>query len=191
VNFSTQSDTEVLLYGLIHDGSDFIEKLNGFFAFGFFDKEENSLIVARDRYGIKPLYYQHSADRFIFSSSLTSLMKGIENPEICLANLATYLQLSYSPAPATILKNAFKLMPGTYVKLDKHGMNETRYYELPSTAPFGERQNVNTIEQFKSLLKKSVQDRLLADVPLGTFLSGGFDSSVIALLASREKPDIP
>lgn len=189
--FKTNSDTEVLLYGLIHYGSDFIEKLNGFFAFGFFDKEENSLIVARDRYGIKPLYYQHSADRFIFSSSLTSLMKGIENPEICLANLATYLQLSYSPAPATILKNAFKLMPGTFMKLDKTGLQETRYYKVPDTEPFGESQKTNAVDQFKSLLTKSVQNRLQADVPLGTFLSGGFDSSVIAMLASREKPEIP
>ena len=77
VNFSTQSDTEVLLYGLIHDGSDFIEKLNGFFAFGFFDKEENSLLVARDRFGIKPLYYQYSEGRFIFASTLTALIQGI------------------------------------------------------------------------------------------------------------------
>ncbi|NEN25175.1 asparagine synthase (glutamine-hydrolyzing) [Cryomorpha ignava] len=189
--FITNSDTEVLLYGLIHYGSGFIQKLNGFFAFGFYDTEKNSLIVARDRFGIKPLYYQQSENRFIFSSSLTALMQGIDKPEICLANLATYLQLSYSPAPATILKNAFKLMPGTFLKLDKSGMNETRYYEVPDTAPFGESQKGNAVDQFKSLLEKSVQDRLQADVPLGTFLSGGFDSSVIALLASRDKPDIP
>lgn len=189
--FITNSDTEVLLYGLTHYGADFIQKLNGFFAFGFYDKEENSLLVARDRFGIKPLYYQHSEGRFIFSSSLTALMQGIDNPEICLDNLATYLQLSYSPAPATILKNAFKLMPGTFLKLDKSGLKETRYYEVPATAPFGESQKENAIDQFKSLLEKSVQDRLQADVPLGTFLSGGFDSSVIAMLASREKPDIP
>ncbi len=189
--FITSSDTEVLLYGLIHYGSDFIQKLDGFFAFGFFDSYENKLLVARDRFGIKPLYYTHAEGRFVFSSNLRGLMAGIEKPKICIDNLATYLQLSYSPAPATILKNVFKLMPGTFLKLDKSGMSETRYYKTPPTSQEPNIKKGDTITQFKSLLGDSVQNRLQADVPLGAFLSGGFDSSVIALLASRQKPEIP
>ena len=190
-DFKTHGDAEVLLYGLINDGVEFIKKLNGFFAFGFYDNHKNKLIVARDRFGIKPLYYRHSSERFSFSSSLSSLMKDISKPEICLDNLATYLQLSYSPAPATILKNVYKVMPGSLLEIDKAGLQQTFYYHIPDTLPSGERHKLNSISDFRSLLQDSVQTRLQADVPLGTFLSGGFDSSVIALLASRDKPDIP
>lgn len=190
-NFKTQSHAEVLLNGLINHGVEFIKKLNGFFAFGFYDNQSNSLIVSRDRFGIKPLYYQHSNERFSFSSSLSSLMKDISQPEICLDNLATYLQLSYSPAPDTILKNVYKLMPGSFLEIDETGVNQTFYYHIPNTLPFGESEKQNAVSDFKSLLQDSVRSRLQADVPLGTFLSGGFDSSVIALLASRDKPDIP
>jgi len=189
--FKTQGDAEVLLYGLIWYGVDFVKKINGFFAFAFYDNQKNTLIIARDRFGIKPLYYKHSHDRFSFSSSLSSLMKDVARPEICLDNLATYLQLSYSPAPNTILKNVYKLMPGSFITIDKTGVNQSIYYYIPDTLPFSESQKQHSISDFKTLMHNSVRNRLQADVPLGTFLSGGFDSSVIALLASRDKPDIP
>ncbi len=107
-----------------------------------------------------------------------------------LNNLATYIQLSYSPAPSTILKDVFKLNPGTFLRVDSKGIEEKKYYTVPETADKTERSK-KPVEEFKKLLGESVERRLQADVPLGTFLSGGFDSSVIALLASREKPDIP
>src|SRR5690554_940800 len=191
IPFKTEGDAEVLLYGLINHGAEFINSINGFFAFAFYDNQENTLLIARDRFGIKPLYYQYSKGRFSFSSSLSSLMKGITNPEISLDNLATYLQLSYSPAPNTILKNVYKLTAGSFIKIDENGMHQTDYYRIPDTMPFSECQRLSSVSDFKTLLQNSVRSRLLADVPLGTFLSGGFDSSVITLLASRDKPDIP
>jgi len=98
--------------------------------------------------------------------------------------------LSYSPAPSTILKDVFKLNPGTFLRVHSEGIEQKKYYTVPNTEDKTERSG-KPVDKFKKLLGESVERRLQADVPLGTFLSGGFDSSVIALLASRKKPDIP
>ncbi|MCA1751549.1 MAG: hypothetical protein LC670_07100 [Flavobacteriales bacterium] len=104
IEFTTSSDTEVLLHGLIHEGTDFLPKLNGFFAFALYDSERHHLTCARDRYGIKPFFYTAGDDAFAFGSSLTSVHAFCRKAEIDHDALATYLQLSYIPDPATILK---------------------------------------------------------------------------------------
>lgn len=192
VNFATSSDTEVLLYGLIHYGSSFIERLNGFFAFGFYDKEENRLLLARDRFGIKPLYYYSTDDTFAFASSLKALSEAMPQKKLNHRSLATYFQLSYIPAPHTILLDAKKLNPGTLLEITSSGIVEQKYYSLPQTeskAP--QPTEAKAVTEFRSLLQSSVRERLIADVPIGTFLSGGIDSSVITYLAQAEKPNIP
>ncbi len=187
--FNTHSDTEVLLRGLITYGAKFIERLNGFFAFAFYDQEAGELLLARDRFGIKPLFYARESDQITFASSLTAVMKGISRKEIDSKSLFQYLQFSYVPAPNTMLKGVKKLEPAHYLKVSKDGIEKKRYFELPKTSETDRSRSVLQ-DQFRQLLEKSVNDRLQADVPVGTFLSGGLDSAVITHIAAKANPDI-
>lgn len=192
VIFKTDSDTEVLLYGLIHYGSAFINRLNGFFAFCFYDKSEDRLLLARDRFGIKPVFYYSSDNTFAFASNLSALAEAMPQKKLNHRSLSTYFQLSYIPSPHTILVDAKKLNPGTFLEISPSGIAEQKYYSLPAT-DFAEAQPPESkyVAKFRSLLQSSVSERLIADVPIGTFLSGGIDSSVITYLAQAEKPNIP
>ncbi|WP_296618427.1 asparagine synthase (glutamine-hydrolyzing) [Marivirga sp.] len=187
VGFETESDTEVLLKLLIHEGRDGLNKLNGFFAFAFYDQQKEEILVARDRYGIKPLYYLEDEDRFIFASELKAILKfGIEK-EVDTNSLYTYLQLNYVPSPMSMVKGVKKLMPGQYAMVKKKSVQINSYYELKSTFenPFqGTYEDAQS--QLKTLMEKAVERRLVADVPLGTFLSGGVDSSIISALAAKK-----
>jgi asparagine synthase (glutamine-hydrolysing) len=191
ISFETESDTEVLLQLLIHEGKDALNQLNGFFAFAFYDAKKEEMLVARDRYGIKPLYYLEDEDRFIFASELKAILKfGIEKA-VDTHSLYTYLQLNYLPAPMSMVKGVKKLMPGHYARVKKKSVTIKSYYELKSTfdRPFhGRYEEVQS--QLKTLMEKAVERRLVADVPLGTFLSGGIDSSIISALASKKVDDL-
>jgi asparagine synthase (glutamine-hydrolysing) len=191
-SFKAESDTEVLLQGLIFEGVSFIEKINGFFAFGFLDSLSGELILGRDRFGIKPLYYSDSPQNFSFASSIAALEKAHSKLEINPQSLSSYLQLSYIPAPHSIYEGVQKLEPGNYLIINDHGIKIARYYEPSSkginSTHLSEDDIVNT---FRELLRKSVQRRMISDVPVGTFLSGGFDSSIITKLASDEVKGIP
>jgi asparagine synthase (glutamine-hydrolysing) len=193
VTFFSHSDTEVLLKAYILEGERCLPKLNGFFAFCIYDKEQQSLFVARDRYGIKPLLYLFDEDKFIFASEMkTILTYGIEK-NIDYTSLRTYLQLNYIPAPDTIFTHVKKLLPGHYLSISRGKMDAASYYTIPYDPSTAESSSISydqAKEKFKSLLEASVQRRLVADVPLGAFLSGGLDSSVVTALASRHKPDL-
>lgn len=183
-SFFSQSDTEVLLKLFIKEGADCLNQLNGFFAFAIYDKEEKLLFVARDRYGIKPLYYYLDEDKLLFASELKSLLSFGVPKEVDFTSLYQYLQLNYIPGPASIFKNIFKLNPGHYLEIKGRKVDEKKYYDLPSETNCGstykEQQN-----KLVELLDDSVKRRMIADVPLGAFLSGGIDSSIIVGLASR------
>ncbi len=193
VSFFTESDTEVLLKLYIAEKENCLNKLNGFFSFCIYDKQEETLFIARDRYGIKPLLYVFDEDKFLFASEMKSIMKyGIEK-EIDYTSLYTYLQLNYITAPATIFTKVKKLLPGHYVKVSRGKMEEVKYYTIPYHSEAAERNDISyeqAKDKFKSLLEASVQRRLVADVPLGSFLSGGIDSSVVTGLASRHKSNL-
>jgi len=190
--FFSESDTEVLLKMFIHEKEKCLNKLNGFFAFCIYDRQEQSLFLARDRYGIKPLLYVMDEDKFLFGSEMKSILAYGVNKDIDYSSLFTYLQLNYVTAPNTIFSNVKKLMPGHFVKVINQQMVIEKYYEIP----YDPQKISSSIsydsakEKFKTLLESSVQRRLVSDVPLGSFLSGGIDSSVIAALATRHKPDI-
>jgi len=176
----------VLLHLLIQEGIGCLAKINGFFAFAFYDRQEESLLLARDRYGIKPLFYYDDEDKFLFSSEMKSIyMYGIDkNPD--LESLKLYLQLNYIPAPYTMLQNVKKLKPGHFLRIKGQHVGNKSYYDVkradkPEIPGDYEAQK----QCFAQLLEQSVTDRLVADVPLGTFLSGGIDSSVISALAAR------
>ncbi|MFN3840594.1 MAG: asparagine synthase (glutamine-hydrolyzing) [Cyclobacteriaceae bacterium] len=189
ITFFSQSDTEVLLKLYIHEKEKCLNKLNGFFAFCIYDKQEQTFFLARDRYGVKPLLYLYDEDKFIFASEMKSITQyGIEK-SIDYSSLYTYLQLNYIPAPYSIFKTVKKLLPGHYLQIHNRQLKIEKFYSIPYPA-----EETLTYEsakkKFKDLLETSVQRRLVADVPLGCFLSGGIDSSVITGLARKHKPDL-
>lgn len=193
ITFFTESDTEVLLKLYITQKEKCLNKLNGFFSFCIYDQQEETLFIARDRYGIKPLLYTFDEDKFTFASEMKSIIAYGIDKTIDYTSLYTYLQLNYIPAPATIFTTVKKLMPGHYLKVSRARMEEVSYYTIPYNSGQSENNNL-TFDQaqkkFKTLLEDSVQRRLVADVPLGSFLSGGIDSSVVTALASRHKPNL-
>ncbi|MEM8895988.1 MAG: asparagine synthase (glutamine-hydrolyzing) [Bacteroidota bacterium] len=187
--FRTSGDTEVLIKAFIQWDKDCLEKLNGFFAFAIYDSEKEEVFIARDRLGIKPLLYFQDEDKFIFGSELRAVLDYGIPKTIDQTALFTYLQLNYTPAPLTMIEGVKKLSPGHYIRVRKGDVNISSYYSLPS--PTG---TIDDYEQAKtelfSLLEESVKSRLVSDVPIGSFLSGGIDSSIIAGLAARYKPDL-
>ncbi len=189
--FRTESDTEVLLKLFIRDGASCLHQLNGFFAFCIYDKQEQSFFLARDRFGVKPLYYLHDDDKFLFGSELKAIHAYGINKDLDYDSLYTYLQVNYIPAPDTIFKHVKKLLPGHCLRVKGGHLALQSYYSIPyqpanlSTVSFESAQG-----SFRDLLEQAVQRRLVSDVPLGAFLSGGIDSSVITALAKRHKPDL-
>lgn len=198
IEFVTDSDTEVLLSLYIKYGEDCLEKLNGFFSFAVFDKQEKSLFIARDRMGIKPLLYYFNGTDFIFASELKAILKFKVSKQIDQVSLFNYLQFNYIPTYKSILTNISKLKPGHFIKIDNvsnlDNIVENQYYEIP----FNEKETIvknafnyeKSKEMLRNLLDEAVQKRLVADVPIGTFLSGGIDSSVISVLAKQHKTDL-
>lgn len=188
VTFQSATDTEVLLHLYALEGENCLRKLNGFFAFAIYDQQTGSLFLARDRMGIKPLLYFQDEDKLIFASEMKTLLAYNIPKEMDYVSLQQFLQLNYIPAPHTIFKHVHKLLPGHCVHIEKRNVTIRQYYQIPQTYT---RWTANQIsyagvqQKLTELLDASVQRRLIADVPLGAFLSGGIDSSVIVGLASR------
>ncbi len=184
--FKTNSDTEVILYQFINDGPQCLDKFVGFFAFAIYDKVEDSLFVARDRMGQKPLLYYQGHDSFVFASEMKALMElGIPR-KLDMTSLCAYFQFNYIPSPNCIFENVRKLNPGHYLEIKSGQVKEVRYYSIPYNYS-----NLEVVDyedaqrKLRALIEQSVVDRLVSDVPLGAFLSGGIDSSVIVAEASK------
>jgi len=186
--FRTNSDTEVLLKLLIREGANCIPCLNGFFAFAFYDAAGKTLLLVRDRHGVKPLYYFHLPDgTFGFASRFATLTMCPGCPdEISPRALADYLAFQYIPAPDTIRTGVKKLLPGSALefKLETGAMRKIGWIDQiePKT------DNISYEEargKLRELLSEAVRRRLVADVPLGVFLSGGLDSAVVTALAAK------
>lgn len=191
--FQSQSDTEVLLELYIREREACLHRLNGFFAFCIYDKTAQTFFIARDRYGVKPLLYLFDEDKFIFASEMKTILQYGVDKTLDYTSLITYLQLNYIPAPDTIFNHVKKLEPGCYLTISQRKLSATRWYQIPFN-PVEAETNPASYEDAKNrfalLLEKAVQERLVADVPLGAFLSGGIDSSVVTGLARRHKPDL-
>ncbi len=183
----TTSDTEVLLYLLIHFGTDCLEWLSGFFAFAFYDKETQQLLLARDRFGKKPLHFYSGDDFFAFASEMKALMEYDIPREINFTTLHQYLQLNYIPQPHSMLKGVEKLPAAHFMWVQKSGAsNPQRWYEIEvKPAAYRQYSYHEAQEKLVQLMDSAVQERMIADVPLGAFLSGGIDSSVIVAMASK------
>ena len=187
--FRTNSDTEVVLHAYEEYGEDCVKHFNGMFAFAIWDSKEKTLFLARDRFGKKPLYYTVFDNQFIFGSELKALLKHpAVKREIDLNALGKYLAYEYVPSPYSIFKNIYKLEAGSRILVKNGAFKTDRYWDLS----FNIREKFDHKEassRVLELLKESVRKRLISDVPLGVFLSGGIDSSaVVCMMASLMDP---
>lgn len=184
-NFRGNSDSEVVLYGYIKWGIErLLKKLDGMFAFIIYDRKINKIYGARDRSGIKPLYYNLS-NNLIWSSELKGIVEYLPNLEVDKEAIYDYFTYRYIPTPKTCYKHTFKLPPANYFEYccDSHALNIRKYWKLECVT------SSITIEEasveLRSLVSKSVGSQLMSDVPVGFFLSGGMDSSVVVSEASN------
>jgi len=189
--FKSATDTEVVLKAYLQWGTECLQKFIGMFAFGIWDSRNQILFLARDRLGIKPLYYylNESKGILIFSSELKALMafrnfsKTI-NPDA----IPLFLHYQYIPAPGTIFKNTYKLLPGHLLIYDGNTAITKEYWRLPEisrTQTEQEKSEEDQLQHLDDLLTTAVSDRLISDVPLGALLSGGIDSSVVVALMQK------
>lgn len=185
VQLNSTTDTEVLLHMYIREGADFLNKLNGFFALAIHDKVEDTLLIARDRIGIKPLHYYSNGTSIAFASELKALLQFPIKRELDTATLRTYLQLTYVPNPKSMLKGIKRLEPGHYLMVKGAQIENRCYYKVPREEDPEIQNEEVSFKRFEDLMDESVRMRMLSDVPLGSFLSGGIDSSAIVALASR------
>lgn len=191
--FRTRSDTEVLVHGYEQWGiRGLLDRVNGMFAFALLDRKRRRLFLARDRLGEKPLYYHAGSRRFAFASELTALLAAGEAPfEIDSGALSYYLALHFVPGNQTIVRAVRKLPPGCYleVPLDTAVPRLTPYWELRASGrrspPYGE-----LVEETRVRVREAVHSRMLADVPVGAYLSGGVDSSIMVSLMTEAAPSV-
>jgi asparagine synthase (glutamine-hydrolysing) len=185
--FSTTCDTEILphLYGRMGDAVP--EALNGIFAFAIWDSERRRALLARDRLGVKPLYYAEVGGVLLFGSELKAVLaSGLVPTEIDLEAMDLYLSLGFVPGPRTLLRHVKKLLPGHRIVVESPAVRVERYWRYPEPAPITDRPEEEWREQLLDLLDDAVAGQLMSDVPLGAMLSGGLDSSlVVALMARR------
>lgn len=185
--FKTNTDTEVILAAYLRWGNTCMKRFNGMFAFAIWDTVEQKLLIARDRLGIKPLYYQYKNNTLVFSSEIRALIhSGIIDKKINLSAVAEYMQYATVHAPNTMLQDVMMLMPGHFIELKNESFSISNYWNINDYTT--SKQNLTykeTCDQVNELLTASVERRLIADVPFGAFLSGGIDSSAIVGLMSK------
>jgi asparagine synthase (glutamine-hydrolysing) len=183
----SHSDTEVLLYLLIEYGPDCLQWLSGFFAFAFWDAKKGELMLARDRFGKKPLLYYLDEDYLAFASEMKSLFAWGIPRALNHTALHQYLQLNYVPQPQSMVAGVHKLKPAHYMVIGENGIKAHKAYYTLKTHPeqYGRYSYAEAQAELVSRMDMAVQERMIADVPIGAFLSGGIDSSVVVALASR------
>src|SRR6266550_7964234 len=197
----TQSDTEVLLAAYLAWGERCVEKLNGMFAFGIWDETSGTLFLTRDRMGQKPLFYaaigndgkawEHERPPMVmaFASELPALRAtGWMDSSINDSALGDYLRFGYMPTPATIYNGAWKLPPGTWMKISRDTARMERYFDPNAQDEYRKRNDADAPLFARELVTQAVKRQLVADVPLGCFLSGGIDSSIVAAAMKASVP---
>src|SRR5262245_6121395 len=187
--FLTDSDTEVALHAYLEWGADFVDQIDGMFAIVIWDARERRLRLYRDRPGIKPLYYYYDGTRFAFASELKALERALAPNELEIDATACYdfLGYRYVPAPKTLYKRCFKLPPAhelVYSPATGKLAPPRRFWSLPVTAEPRRPSLEEACEELRTLIAASVAEQMIADVPLGFFLSGGVDSSVVVAAAA-------
>ena len=177
-SFQTNTDTEVLVHGYETWGTELFRHLNGMFGFAIWDKPNKRLLIGRDRLGIKPLYYYHDSERLVFGSEIKAILQAPNiDRAIDLTALNNFLTFEYITAPKSIFKNVRKLPPGHFLIYENGQIQIRPYWQLePKEENWTEE---SASERLKELMMDSVRLRLVSDVPLGAFLSGGIDSTIV------------
>jgi len=185
-SFSSNSDSEVILHAYEEYGTGVLDKLRGMFAFALYDSKDNTLFLARDRIGIKPLYYYHKNNRLVFASEIKAIL---EDPAVERRlnhqALYDYLGFEFVPAPATMFEDIYKLPAGHYLMLRDGELEVKQYWDLRFVQDNNNLSYDGSVERLRELLDYSVKSHLVSDVPLGVFLSGGLDSSAIVAMMRR------
>jgi asparagine synthase (glutamine-hydrolysing) len=187
--FKSQSDTEVILFSYIHWGLRFVDYLNGMFTVAIWDNQKQQLVIARDRIGIKPLFYYQDDEKFVFASEIKAILhhpsvgRNIESD-----SLYYHLLLNYIPENKTLFSNIYSLPPGYLVIIKNNTVEFKQYWKITPTEPVKSKSLSLYQDEFLNLFQDSVKIRLQSDVPLGVFLSGGLDSSSVAAMAASVNP---
>lgn len=186
--FKSNSDTEVIVHSYEEWGTACLNKLRGMFAFGIWDATKEVLFLARDRFGIKPLYYYFKSGILIFASEVRAILaSGSVTKKLCLEGLESYLDYGGLKEPLTVVEDIRSLMPGHYAVLNKDDLRILKYWDLLDINDQGYRHDLepkHIRENLTYLLEETVKSHLVSDVPIGIFLSGGIDSSSLVSLAS-------
>lgn len=188
--FKTNTDTEVIIHAYEQWGTDSFSKLNGMYAFALWDDQKEELIIARDPFGIKPVYYFENGKTFIFGSEIKSIIVNNEvSREVDTSALYNYFVYTYVPSPYTVFQNIFKLKPGYYLLVTKSGISEKRFY-FDTTREIKLTNENEIVEELQSYIFNAVKRQMISDVPIGAMLSGGVDSSTVATIMSQvsDKP---
>ncbi len=176
-SFQSASDTEVLLQGFAQWGTDVLRKLNGIFAFAIWDRDQKELVLARDRFGVKPLYCHWSKNRLVFSSELKGILAHGIAKEIDLDAVNLFFRFLYVPGPRTMFQNIRSVMPGELLRVRGGDIESERWWKLEEGEMLTDREEAQ--HQIRTLAQDAVRLQLVSDRPLGVFLSGGIDSSAI------------
>lgn len=184
--FYTNSDTEVIVHAYEEYGSDCVQELHGMFAFALWDQTRQKLLLARDRFGEKPLYYAISGGRLLFASEIKAMLAvapelGTTDPE----GVLSFFYFGYIPDPLTAFRQIRKLSPGHLLEFSNGQTRIRKYWELPAHGLYEPRSEEECLEEMEQRLTEAVRARLVSDVPLGALLSGGVDSSTMVALMSR------
>ncbi len=189
--FHSTSDTEVILNAYLEWGEQFITKVDGMFAIAVYDRRDGHVRLFRDRIGIKPLYYYYDGKNFGFASELKGIVNMCSTISLQVDSTAVYdyLNYLYIPEPKSYYKNVYKLLPGHRLSFDlrsKRIVKDSAYWKLTvNETQASERKQEELIEELKYLITESVREQMIADVPVGTFLSGGVDSSIVTYEGHR------
>jgi len=185
--YSTHSDTETIIHLFEEYGADCVQHLRGMFAFAIWNRNTKTLFIARDRLGIKPLYYKLSPERLLFGSEIKAVFAhGGVRPEFNRAALPEYLAFGYLSAEESCYNGILKLLPGHTMTVAPDGTaNIRQYWDLDASTTHESRDENHYVQTYRELLEGAVQSHLMSDVPLGVFLSGGVDSSAVAALMTK------
>jgi asparagine synthase (glutamine-hydrolysing) len=189
--FISTGDTETVLYSYIKHGISILQKLNGIFALAIFDNETNEIIIARDHFGLKPLYFYKKDDLFLFGSEIKSFLPFKIDLSICAEAVFNYISFLWSPGQKTAFKYVKKLLPGTFLQFnieEKIDFDTKDFYKINYPSVKSNLTEEQLIDKLENYLLKAVDRQLLSDVPVGFFLSGGLDSSLLVAMARRLNP---
>ena len=182
--FQSKTDTEVILCAYQEWGRACLQKFNGMFAFAILNTETEELFLTRDRMGVKPLYYYCQGGQFIFSSEVKAILRHNVEASLNYDALNIYFRLLYVPSPMTMWQNIHKLEPAHYAVINRHGeIKKSRYWEFKNESLLTDKEQIK--EQISELLHDSVKKQLMSDRPVGVFLSGGIDSTIITGVMSK------